>query len=74
MHNTRLHSTYSIHAEHHAIRRARNHDLPKTTIYVVTLTRHGNITSGKPCENCQRLLDKYNIFAIYTPAFKENAA
>lgn len=69
----RLTSVYSIHAEHHALSRIHSSDrvLTNCRIFVATITRHGNLTSGKPCKNCQYLIDKYGITEIiYTPAFE----
>ena len=54
------------HAEVAAVRRCYKLNLPQSTIYVAAVRlRNGNIVTAKPCEACQRLLDKYAIKVVY---------
>ena len=53
---TRMASTpFSIHAEHHALRRA-GVDVSGGTAVIATKSRKGNWTNSKPCPECARLL------------------
>ena len=64
---TRMASTpYSIHAEHHALRRA-GVDVDGGTAIVATRSRRGNWTNSRPCPECARLLADAGIeHVIYT--------
>ena len=64
---TRMASTpFSIHAEHHALRRA-GVDVSGGTAVVATKSRKGNWTNSKPCPECARLLKDAGIEnVIYT--------
>ena len=50
------HSYLTVHAELHAVMRGIREDIDGGTIYVVTMSRVGNITSARPCSECARLL------------------
>ena len=58
---TRMASTpYSIHAEHHALRRA-GVGVSGGTAIVATKSRRGNWTNSMPCRECARLLEDAGI-------------
>lgn len=55
-----------IHAEAHAILRSNRKRLSGATIYVASIRgRNGKIILSKPCEDCQRLIDKWNLRTEY---------
>lgn len=57
---------HGLHAEAHAILRANKKRLAGATIYVSSTRRRNNkIVTSKPCEDCQKLLNKWNIKAIW---------
>jgi deoxycytidylate deaminase len=53
---------HGLHAEVHAILRANKRRLAGATIYVASVRQrnHKTITS-KPCYDCQKLIDKWNL-------------
>lgn len=54
------------HAEAATIRRSNKRRLEGSDIYIASRRkRNGKIVSSKPCEDCQKLLNKYGIRAIY---------
>jgi deoxycytidylate deaminase len=56
----------SMHAEMHAIIRARPGSLRDAVIYVATLTGRGNnITMSRPCKVCESLLDHVGINTVH---------
>lgn len=67
----RTFQTYlSVHAELHAVMRAAGEDLSGCTIYVVTLSFAGNVTTGRPCAECARILkDAGVVDVIYSDKF-----
>jgi deoxycytidylate deaminase len=57
---------YGMHAEAHAILRANRKRLHGSTIYVASVRqRNAKIVISKPCEDCQRLIDKHNLRVIW---------
>jgi deoxycytidylate deaminase len=57
------------HAEAAAIRRSSKDRIYAMDIYVASQRRrNGKVVNSKPCEDCQRLLDKYMITAYYRDA------
>jgi pyrimidine deaminase RibD-like protein len=58
---------WSMHAELHALKRAR-WDVEGATVYVANISARGNITTGRPCrESCWPLMEKLKIEkVIYT--------
>lgn len=55
-------SGYGTHAESHAIQRANKQRLHGATIYVAARRqRTTNPITAKPCEDCQRLIDKWQL-------------
>jgi deoxycytidylate deaminase len=51
-----------LHAEAHAILRANKQRLFGSTIYVASKRkRNGKTVVSKPCEDCQKLIQKWNI-------------
>jgi deoxycytidylate deaminase len=57
---------WSTHAELHAAQRARwSRDLEGATAYICTLTKSGNMTSGRPCnESCYPLLRRLGFVSV----------
>lgn len=59
-------SGLGIHAEHHAITRANRKRLQLATIYVASRRmRNQKTVNSKPCEDCQKLITKWELTAIY---------
>jgi deoxycytidylate deaminase len=55
-------SGYGIHAEAHAISRANKRRLRGATIFVASKrTRSQKAITSKPCAECQRLIDKWEL-------------
>jgi deoxycytidylate deaminase len=61
---------YTVHAEEDAINKflSNYHHYPmhkirrmKIKIFIMRIDRNGKYVKAKPCENCSRLLKKYNI-------------
>lgn len=49
-------------AERHAILRANKRRLPGARIYIASIRgRNGKVVPSKPCESCQRLIDKFEL-------------
>jgi pyrimidine deaminase RibD-like protein len=57
---------WSTHAELHAAQRARwSRDLEGATAYICTLTKSGNMTSGRPCnESCFPLIRRLGFVSV----------
>src|SRR5687768_14972679 len=54
-----------LHAECHAIRRANKRRLAGSTIYVASQrNRNGKAITSKPCPDCQRLIDKWQLRVV----------
>lgn len=53
------------HAEAAAIRRSNKKRIVGMTIYVAGQYKQGNYVTAKPCSECQRLIDKYNLKVKY---------
>lgn len=59
-------SGYGLHAEHHAILRANKRRLRGSTIYVASMRkRNGKVVTSKPCEDCQKLIDKWELRVVW---------
>jgi cytidine deaminase len=57
---------YGLHAEAHAILRANRKRLRNATIYIASMRRrNGKFVPSKPCEDCQKLIDKHNLRVIW---------
>jgi tRNA(Arg) A34 adenosine deaminase TadA len=54
----------SMHAEHHAMRRAP-FSVERGVAAVATLSARGNWTYSMPCEECAALLDRAGILKVY---------
>lgn len=55
-----------LHAEVHAIQRANRERLRGATIYVASQRRRNKkVVLSKPCEDCQRLIDKWDLRVFY---------
>ena len=52
-------------AERFAISRSSKKRLYNSTIYVAGQYRRGKFVPSKPCEKCQRIIDKYNMIVIW---------
>lgn len=53
-------------AEQHAILRANRRRLLGATIYIAGLRkRNGKVIFSKPCETCQKLIDKWELKAVW---------
>lgn len=53
-----------MHAEAHAIRRSNKDRLWYGTIYVAS-QRRGKSIMSRPCETCQRQIDKWKLATVY---------
>jgi deoxycytidylate deaminase len=55
-----------LHAEAHAILRANKKRLHEATIYVASVRgRNGKFVTSKPCVDCQKLIDKWKLRAVW---------
>lgn len=55
-----------LHAEAHAILRANRKRLRHATIYIASIRRrNGKLVPSKPCEDCQKLVDKWELRVIW---------
>lgn len=62
----RLSETYSVHAELHALQRARHVDLSGATIYIATVRcKSDRIVLSKPCAVCAAALHAAGVTNIY---------
>lgn len=61
-HNGNFHDRTCIHAEVDALRKV--HDASGLTLYVASLGRGGEVKNSKPCEDCQRLIDRSGLKRI----------
>lgn len=53
---------HSVHAERHAIMNTKNKALlRKCNIIIFKITYSGVVKECRPCEMCQKLLDKYHL-------------
>jgi len=60
---------YGIHAEAHAIQRANKKRLLGATIYVASARRrNGKIIKSRPCAECQKLIDKWELHVEWRDA------
>lgn len=55
----------SCHAEYMALGRMKPEDVKGCSMLVVRMKCSGNIGLSKPCNECQEMLKKYNMRAIY---------
>lgn len=53
------------HAEASAIRRSNKKRIIGQTIYVAGEYRNANFVNAKPCEECQKLIDKFNLKVVW---------
>lgn len=61
-----------LHAEAHAILRANRKRLEGATIYVASKRRkNGKVVTSKPCEDCQRLIDKVGLTVYWRSPLRE---
>lgn len=62
-------SGFGLHSEAHAIKRANKDRLEGATIYVASRRKaNDRIVLSKPCEACQKLIDKYELKVKYRDA------
>lgn len=54
----------SMHAEHHALRRA-GRSVAGGTAAVATVSARGNWTMSLPCEECRSILERAGIHTVY---------
>lgn len=55
---------HTMHAEEVCIQKVskiKKNILSKSTIYIAKIDRNGNYKNSHPCDNCQRIIRKYNI-------------
>lgn len=53
-------------AEQHAIRRANKRRLAGSTIYIASMrARNEKLVPSKPCTNCQKLINKWNLRVVW---------
>jgi len=55
----------SMHAEHHALRRARWADVHGGVAAVATVSARGNWTTSAPCDECASILQQAGIVTVY---------
>lgn len=61
-------NNFSIHAEEMAIIKANRiagFDFENSTLVVVRINNSGEFMKSFPCNNCQRLINQFNISTIY---------
>jgi len=62
--------SFSIHAEANVIRQIdnkyRKKILENCVLYVVRINKNGQLMNSKPCNNCQKLIDKYNLTVVHS--------
>ena len=59
---------FSIHAEEMCIIKANrisNFDFKNSTLVVVRINNSGKFMRSFPCDNCQKLINQFNISTIY---------
>ena len=59
---------FSIHAEEMSIIKAsriKNFDFKNSTLVVVRINKTGKLMNSFPCENCQKLINQFNIPTTY---------
>lgn len=57
---------YGLHAEARCVAKVRRKiDLNGSKAFVIRLDKNGNITTSKPCNNCQKLLYNYGIKKVF---------
>lgn len=61
-HNGNFHDRTCTHAEVDALRKVK--DASGLTLYVASLGRGGVVKNSKPCEDCQRLIDRSGLKRI----------
>lgn len=61
-HNGNFHDRTCTHAEVDALRKVK--DATGLTLYIASLGRGGNIKNSKPCEDCQRLINRSGLKRI----------
>lgn len=61
-------NNFSIHAEEMAIIKANKivgFDFKNSTLVIVRINNSGEFMKSFPCNNCQRLINQFNISTIY---------
>ncbi len=59
-------------AEKHAIARANKRRLTGATIYIAGIRRrNGKVVLSKPCDSCQKLIDKWQLKAVWRDVYGE---
>jgi deoxycytidylate deaminase len=61
----KLRSKRSLHAEIHALARARHLNLNNTDIYVVTIAQSGSLVNAKPCLDCAIALKAAGVVTAF---------
>jgi deoxycytidylate deaminase len=57
---------FGLHAEAHAISRANRKRLRGALLFVASVRkRNGKVVTSKPCVECQRLIDKWNLRVMW---------
>lgn len=56
---------YSIHAEIHALYKAKKYPYPLVEMYVVRINKQGSLKYSLPCGDCQLEIQKFGIPKIY---------
>lgn len=56
-------TNYCYHAEAHAILKASHftNNIKSSSVVITRVLKDGSFTMAKPCEHCQKLMDKHNI-------------
>ena len=62
---------YSIHADIDALYKAKKYPYPLMEMYVVRINNKGSLKYSRPCEHCQKEIQKHGIRKVY---FSTNVA
>lgn len=57
---------YSVHAEKDAIMKFKNKNNLKYAKIIIVKLINNKLCPAKPCKMCMKLLEKYNMFRIYS--------
>jgi deoxycytidylate deaminase len=52
---------FSTHAEVDCISKCKHSKKSKSVLYIIRVDNNGNIIPIKPCDNCKKIIDKYEL-------------
>jgi tRNA(Arg) A34 adenosine deaminase TadA len=64
-HGVYMSHRFSIHAEIHALYKAKKYQYPLTEMYVVRINKGGTLKYSRPCSGCQLEILKFGIPKVY---------